>query len=209
MREQDMEYTDRPDLSGQPAGVTSGDGTPGRLMFADTLPEYVDLPQRALSLLIKDRKPIRKLLDEGYKKVGNLRGISEATLEKIVGSGFMPRFYVIERNLGRKPENWLPEIWKEDIDSRRGQIVMKTVLGQPRNIIASEEGVSGERIRQMTEKFFLGQDPFLEIVDDKIMSSGEQEDILLRLFPDETDRGIFLVWKQLKRRKRSGAAVSK
>ena len=174
----------------------------GRRMFADTLPEYDTLSQRSLNLMIKDRRPIRKLLDAGYKKVGSLKGIPERTLAGIVGEGMMPRFYVIEEKLIRKPEEWLPEIWQADIKSRRGRIVDKSAHGQTRSSIAAEEGVTVERIRQMTEKFFLGQDPFLEIIEEKISRAEEQDSELLRVLPNENERNIYLVWRMLKAKRR-------
>lgn len=176
----------------------------GRAMFPDMHEEYADMTIYSLNLFIKDKRPLKKLHDNRYRDVKSLKGIPELILEEIVTTGYMDRFYDLEEKLVRAPEDLLSEIWMKDLDSRRGQMVLKRAKGVSPLEIAEEEGLSRERVRQLINKFYLRQEPYLELVEDRLNRSEDPEEELKRLFVDEKSRDVFATWQIIKSGKRSG-----
>jgi len=177
-------------LQGEPLSDTLG-----RQMFCDILPDYDDVSIRWIDLFTKDRRISSNLVHADYRKIGSLHCIAERSLELIVGSSMMPRLYILEKALSISPEENLSEIWMSDFSSRRGRITLRQARGEKRADIAAEEGVSAERVRQMTSKFFYGQQPYLEMIDNKLNMT-EDRNISL-IFPNEDCQKTFLFWKMI------------
>ena len=175
----------------------------GRPMFHDVHEEYGDMTIYSLNLFIKDKRPLKKLHDNGYRDVKSLKGIPELILEEIVTTSYMDRFYDLEEKLVRAPEDLLSEIWMKDLDSKRGQMLLKRAKGVTPLEIAGEEGLSRERVRQLINKFYLRQEPYLELVEDRLNRSEDPEGELKKLFADEKSRDVFTMWQIIKSGKRS------
>ena len=143
-------------------------------MFEDMLPCYDDLSVWALLIFIKNRRPIRALIDNGRRKTGSLRGIKSGQLEEIVGVEMMERFCEAQRILADPVPKWISDMWIEDLNSRRGRIVLKRSQGLKYADIAEEEGLSRQRITQMVCKFFAGQEAFLNIVADELSDNEDK-----------------------------------
>ena len=171
-------------------------------MFEDMLPCYYDLSVWSLLLFVGNRRPLRALIDNGKKRIGSLREISEDTLEDIVGTDMMEVFFTTRKMLSRTPQDWICDIWGNCLSDRRGKIVMKKAEGRTYTEIADEEGLSRQRITQIVSKFFAGQEPFLKIIEENLKGTPDYDDELSKVFPDATFRSIYRTWIATQNRKK-------
>ena len=170
----------------------------GREMFTNMLPEYDHISIEAINLIIKDRRPIGKLLDEGYKDIGSLRGIPEKHLEELTTPDVKKRFYKAEEYLSKSPEEWLSQIWKNNLDDRKQRILTDRADGLTCREIGIKEGISTQRVSQISCKFYWGQDAILEAIENKIAAEKDRETALNIVFSDKMHRDIFIVWEKIR-----------
>ena len=165
----------------------------GMRMFEHINGDYMELPIWELAIFVKDSRIIRKLVDKGYNTVGDLDGTFENDLESIVGQRPMEKLRALESTLTKPSESVLSLLWKDGIRSRRGTIIRKRAEGKSNHAIAKEEGVSHQRISSLAIGFFAGQESYLFIVEKKIEDGTDIDELF-----DETDKGIFLVWRAIR-----------
>ena len=166
----------------------------GRFMFTKLDDVYKDMSVWELSMFIKDYRIIRRLMEKGYRKIGDLGSFREGDLEEIVGKRFMEKFYQIEECFSAGPEAWLPDIWEDKLKTRPGQIVKMRTEGLNNTQVANEIGLSRQRIGQLLLRFYAGQERYLLIIENKIKEGAK----IGSLLPDEQSQKIYLIWKKIK-----------
>ncbi len=166
-------------------------------VFMSVDDDYLNLPIQALQLFTQKRKPIATLISLGYSRIGELRGMLESTLENLVGSCNVDLFIDIESSLSIKPELLISELWDKMINTRNGKITLERAKGKSLQRIGDKEGLTRERIRQVVQKFYYHQDPFLLIIQGKIKDSDNKTAVLKRLFPKTQDRCLYRLWEDL------------
>lgn len=167
-----------------------------REMFTEMDVQYFDLPIDSLQLFTNRRKTIDKLKEQNYKRIGDLNGILESSLECIIGADKLDLYLDIEQKLKEKPETLITAIWDRDLETRNGKITEKRTEAMSLQEIGEKAGISRERVRQMIIKFFSWQDPFLQLIDERIKASENEKVAIKQAFPETIHRRLFRVWKK-------------
>ena len=126
--------------------------------------QLVDIDINFLTGLGIKIKLVSMLISNGYKKIGDIVGISAKTLLHIVGDRNLAKFETIEEEL-KKP---LFEIFR-DVLSEQSQeedfcIDIKRACGYTLQELGNEYGLTRERIRQRIAKFNSNLDSFMKSI---------------------------------------------
>ena len=124
--------------------------------------QLVDIDTNFLTGLGIKIKLVSMLIGNGYKKIGDMGGISVKTLQHIVGDRNFAKFEIIEEELKKPLFEIFGDVLSEKSQEEDFCIDIKRACGYTLQELGNEYGLTRERIRQRIAKFNSNLDSFMK-----------------------------------------------
>lgn len=124
--------------------------------------QLVDIDTNFLTGLGIKIKLVSMLIGNGYKKIGDMGGISVKTLQHIVGDRNFAKFEIIEEELKKPLFEIFGDVLSEKSQEEDFCIDIKRACGYTLQELGNEYGLTRERIRQRIAKFNSNLDLFMK-----------------------------------------------
>lgn len=131
--------------------------------------QLVDIDTNFLTGLGIKIKLVSMLIGNGYKKIGDMGGISVKTLQHIVGDRNFAKFEIIEEELKKPLFEIFGDVLSEKSQEEDFCIDIKRACGYTLQELGNEYGLTRERIRQKIAKFNSNLDSFMKPIVDRFM----------------------------------------
>lgn len=147
--------------------------TRSRILFDEINPELYDVSIEIIGVLGISSKWISILKNTGYTKVGQLEKIDVNVFSKIVGMRNIDKFRKIESKLKLSLIKLCCYVFDKNKEEKDYLMALERSFGFTLQEIADERGVTRERIRQITKKYFDKISPLInQIVLNKLEAKG-------------------------------------
>lgn len=133
-----------------------------KTMFNFINEQLVDIDINFLTGLGIKIKLVSMLIGNGYKKIGDIGGISAKTLQHIVGDRNFTKFETIEEELKKPLFEIFGDVLSEQSQEEDFCIDIKRACGYTLQELGNEYGLTRERIRQRIAKFNSNLDSFMK-----------------------------------------------
>lgn len=143
------------------------DNYPSEIIFDNINQSLLEYDVNFFISLGLNKKLIKLLNKNGYKKIKDLQNIDKKIFSKQLNIKDFSPFYDLEKNLTKDSVELLEMLLESCIDDENYQMCLKRSEGKTLEEIGYEYGLTRERIRQKLNKFYARIEPFLVSIFNK------------------------------------------